>query len=160
MDKIDYLILSELLKNGQISFSDISKKLSIAPFTVKSRYSKMVKDGILQKAIINIDLAKLGYQGKVFLLITNAPNKSKLETMEALKSIGNIFVVSEIIGPYDLIAIAPVTDVNSVRTLIDNVRKLPSVQRVQFTCINDTMFPINKTYGEVLSKRAKKLATE
>ena len=158
MDKIDFLILSELLKNARISFLKIAKKLDVSPFTVQSRYNKMVNDGTIIASVVNIDLSKLGYQGKVFLLITNAPAASKSITIDALTKIKNIFVVSEIIGPFDLLAIAPVTDVDSINRLVSEVKKLPSVKRVKITCINDTMFPIGPSFGQLLSKQAYDLA--
>lgn len=158
MDEIDYLILGELVENAQISFLKIAKKIGISSFTVKSRYEKMKKEGIIVKTIVNIDLSKLGYQGKVFLLITAAPNTAKTVTMEALKKIRNIMVVSEIIGPFDLIAIAPISDLNSVRELVNEVKKIPSVQRVQITCVDDTMFPVSQTFGKMLSEQSHKLA--
>jgi Lrp/AsnC family transcriptional regulator for asnA, asnC and gidA len=158
MDKIDYLILSELLKNARVSFLKIAKKLDVSPFTVKSRYDKMVEDGIIKRSVINIDLSKLGYQGKCFLLITNAPNISKSATIDMLKKIKNIFVVSEIIGPFDLLAIAPVTDLNSIKTLVQDVKALPGVKRVKIACINDTMFPINSSFAQLMSTQANDLA--
>lgn len=47
----------------------------------------MVKNGVVRRSIITIDLSKLSYEGKVFLLITNAPNNGKAKTIEALKKI-------------------------------------------------------------------------
>ncbi len=152
------MILSELLKNAEISFLKIAKKIGISSFTVKSRYDKMKKEGIIRRSIVTIDLSKLGYQGKVFLLITNAPNAAKSVTIEALKKIKNIIVISEIIGPYDIIAIAPIIDLNSIRDLVNEVKKLDSVYSVQISCINDTMFPLNPTFGTLLSQQSLNLA--
>ena len=45
MDKLDFLILSELLKDAQTPFSTVAKKLGTSPYTVAKRYEKMVKDG-------------------------------------------------------------------------------------------------------------------
>ena len=85
MDKIDYLILGELLLDAQLSFLQIAKKLKISSFTVKSRYDKMVKEGIIRRAIINIDLSKLGYQGKDFLFITNAAKSTQRKHNQSTK---------------------------------------------------------------------------
>jgi DNA-binding Lrp family transcriptional regulator len=158
MDKIDYLILSELSKNAQASFLKIAKKIGVSSFTVKSRYDKMKKEGIIKRTVVNIDLSKLGYQGKAFLLITNAPNTPKSVVMEELKKIVDVIVVSEIIGPFDIIAIAPIIDLNSIRKLVNEIKRLSSVQRVQITCIDDTMFPVNATFGKVLSEQCLNLA--
>jgi len=158
MDELDYLILGELLLDAQNSFLQISKKLKISSFTVKSRYDKMVKEGVITRSCINIDLSKLGYQGKVFLLITNAPNHTKKATIDGLKKIRNIISVSEIMGPFDIIAIAPVTDFNSIKELVNEVKKIPSVQRVNITCINETTFPLSSTFGKILNQISRENA--
>lgn len=158
MDKIDFLILSELVKDARMPFLEIAKKLSVSPFTVKSRYEKMVEDGIILKSVVNINLSKLGYQAKAFLFITTSPGIGKSVAIDGLKKIRNIIVVSEIIGPFDLLAIAPVTDLNSVKTLVQEVKKLPSVKRVKISCIDSTMFPLNETFGKIVSEHAFELA--
>lgn len=153
MDKLDYLILSNLLKDAQMPFMALAKKLGVSPYTVRKRYHRMKKEGVIKKSIVSIDLSKLGYQGKAFLMITNSPSYDKSVTLASLMKIKNIMVISEIIGPFDIIAVAPVTDLNSIRALADAVRKLPSVQRVEITCINDTAFPINSSFGQVISQK-------
>ncbi len=155
MDELDYLILGELLKNARLPFLKIAQKLGISSFTVKSRYEKMKEAGIILKTVVNVDLSRLGYQGKVFLLITNTSNQAKSVTIEALKKIRNIIVVSEIIGPFDLIAIAPIIDFNSIKALVNEVKKIPSVQKVSISCVNDTMFPIDPTFGKSLSQQSQ-----
>ncbi len=158
MDEIDFLVLGELLLDAQMSFLQIAKKLKISSFTVKSRYDKMVKEGIIHRTIINIDLSKIGYQGKIFLFITNSPSQPKERTIKALKTMRNILVVSEIIGPYDIIAIAPTIDFKNIEELISQIKKIPSVQHVNVTCISDTSFPLSLTFGKILSKSSHETA--
>ena len=159
MDKLDYLILSELLKDAQRSFLTISKKLGVSPSTIAKRYEKMKEDGTITRSVISLDLSKLGYQGKAFLMITNAPNKDKSATIDFLKRIRNIMVITEIIGAFDILAIAPVSDLNSVKALVREIKKIPSVQQVEITCINDTAFPVNSSFAEVLSRKCLYLST-
>lgn len=159
MDKIDYLILGELLLDAQTSFLQIAKKLKISSFTVKSRYDKMLQEGVIFRSSLCINLSKLGYQGKIFLQITNAPNQAKKATVDALKQMRNIISVSEIIGPFDVIAVAPITDFNSIEDLVSQVKKIPSVQRVSITCIKETSFPLSQTFGKILSKSSQETAT-
>jgi DNA-binding Lrp family transcriptional regulator len=159
IEKLDLLILSELAKDPQVSFVKIAKKLGTSPYTVRRRYERMKKEGIINKCIVSIDLSKLGYQGKAFLLITISPNRDKSTTISALKKIRNIIVVTEIIGPFHLLAIAPITDLASIKTLVNAVKSAPNVQRVKIACINDTYYPINPSFGRVLSRQTYKLAT-
>jgi Lrp/AsnC family transcriptional regulator, regulator for asnA, asnC and gidA len=158
MDKLDYLILSELLKDAQMSFLTIAKKLGTSPYTITKRYEKMKKDGTILREIVSIDLSKLGYQGKTFLMITNRPDTKRGATVEALKKIKGIITMSEIIGAFDVIAIIPVSDLNSIKAAVKAVKKLPSVQQVEVTCTEDTAFPINASFGEILSKKCLNLA--
>ena len=158
MDEIDYLILSELLTDAQAPFLKIATKIGISPFTVKKRYEKMKKEGVIIRTVVNINLAKLGYQGKAFLLITNSPNTPKSATIEGLKKIKNVIASSEIIGSFEIIAVAPIIDLESLRTLVNEVRKLPSVQSVKIACINDTTFPLSSTFSIVMSQQCQNLA--
>jgi DNA-binding Lrp family transcriptional regulator len=123
------------------------------------RYERMKKEGIIHNRIVSIDMSKLGYQGKAFLLITISPNQGKADAISALKKIRNIIVVTEIIGPFDILAIAPVIDLDSIRTLVNEVKRSPNVQRVEVACISDTNFPLNPSFGRVLSKKSYDLAT-
>jgi len=109
----------------------------------------MKEDGTIKHCSISINLSRIGYQGKVFLMITNAPNHDKSKTIDALKKMRNIFIISEIIGDFEIIGIAPVKDMNSLKTLVNKIKKLPSVNKVEITIINDTAFPVNSHFGEI-----------
>jgi DNA-binding Lrp family transcriptional regulator len=158
MDEIDCAIICELLKDSQKSFLQISKKLGISSFTVKSRYDKMVKDGVIRGTMINLDLSKLGYQGEVLLLITNMPSQTKEATIKALKKIENILFIGETLGPYDIIAFAPVTDFNDLKNLTNQIKKIPSVQRVNICFADETDYPISPNYGKSLCKSSNEKA--
>jgi DNA-binding Lrp family transcriptional regulator len=160
MNKIDYLILSELEKDAARSFVDIAKKVGATPCTVKRRYEKMKKDGIIFGCTISINLGRLGYQGKTFLLITLTPNSNKSETISYVRSIKNVLIVTQTIGPYDLIAIAPITDLKSVQDLLAEARKAPNIQRVEFFCVNNLDFPVSPNYGTMLSEKSKSIASK
>ena len=149
MDEIDLKIIRELIKDAQTPFLRIAKKLGVSPETVRKRYGKMKEEGTIKHCSVSIDLSRIGYQGKVFLMITNAPNYDKSKTIAALKKMQNVFLVSEIIGDFEIIGIAPVKDLNSLRTLVRKIKKLPSVNRVEFTLINDTAFPVNAQFGKL-----------
>ncbi len=159
MDRLDYLILSELLKNAQASFSKIANMLKTSPYTVKRRYENMKNEGVIYGSTISIDIGKIGYQGKVFLLITISPQQNSSSTISNLTKIRNIIVVTELIGPYDILCIGPVSDLASVRELVLEVKKAPGVQRVEVALINDTNFPVNESFGKTLSQKSYELAT-
>lgn len=152
MDEIDILILRELMKDAQTSFLRIAKKLDVSPETVRKRYQKMKIEGIIKQCSVSIDLSKIGYQGKVFLMITSAPNHDKSKTIAVLKKMRNVFVVTEIIGDFGILGIAPVKDLESLNILVNKIKEELSVKRVEIALINDTEFPINRRFGELFLK--------
>ena len=158
MERLDLLILSELMKDAQVSFAELAKKLGTSPYAIRSRYARMKQEGIIYKSTVCIDLSKLGYQGRVFLLITVSPQQPKNETVLALKKIKNVITVTEIIGAFDLLAMAPVSDFNSIRMLVDEVNRAPNVERVEIVCVNEIFFPTSRNLQKILSKRSQGLA--
>jgi hypothetical protein len=92
-------------------------------------------------------------------MITNSPSKGKSVTIAALKKMRNIIVVTEILGAFDILAIAPVTDLNSIKTLVNDVKKLESVQHVEITFIDDTILPVNSNFSKLFRKKSHELAT-
>ena len=99
-----------------------------------------------------------GLSGQAFLLITLTPNGNKSETISYLKTIKNIIVVTEIIGSYDILAIAPITDLKSIQTIVKEARKAPYLQRVELACIDDINFPVSPNFGTILSQKSQALA--
>jgi Lrp/AsnC family leucine-responsive transcriptional regulator len=160
MDKLDYMILSELHKDGLISFVDIAKNLNSTPCKVRRHYEKMRNDGVIYGFVATINLEKLGYEGKVFLMITLVSNVKKTETVEYLMGLRNVIGVVETIGPSDLIAIAPITDLASIQELITKTKKAPNVQKVDFYCISNVDFPMGRTFDEMLTKRCLDIASK
>jgi DNA-binding Lrp family transcriptional regulator len=159
MDKIDYQILSELLLDSTLTFVKIAEKIGVSTYTVRRRYEKMKNEGVIFSHIVSIDLSKIGYQGKAFLLITTSPNGNKSEIISLLKKIKNIIVVTETLGPYDILAIAPITDLESIHKLFREARKIPEVQKIQITCNSDFGFPVGLNFRKILSRKALELAS-
>jgi len=119
----------------------------------------MKSEGIIFGCVVSIDLSKLGYQGKAFLMITTSPNCIKSETIEFVKKITDVIVVSEIIGFFDILAIAPVRDIKNISRIVNEVRDLPGIERVEVTFTDDTSFPVKANYSELFSRRSLNMAT-
>ncbi len=149
MDENDLYILRELVKDGQMPLSSIARKLGVSPETVRTRYRKLKEERTIVHGSVTIDISKLGYQGKVFLMITNAPNHDKSKTIEALKKIRNIFIIGEMIGDFEIIALAPVKDMVCLKELVNKIKKIPGVNQVEITLIDDTTFPVNTRFGDL-----------
>jgi DNA-binding Lrp family transcriptional regulator len=153
MDELDFRIFNELLKDPLMSFSSIAKNVGASLYTVKKRYEKMREEKFLFNPIIAIDLSKIGYEGKAFLMITEAPNYEKAKTIQGLAKIRNIISITEVVGVFDILAIAPIIDLNDFMTLVKKVKELPGVLKVEVTLIKDTDFPISLNFNRTIAKK-------
>jgi DNA-binding Lrp family transcriptional regulator len=153
MDETDKKIIAELAKDVQMPFARIAKRIGVSPDTVRKRYQKMKKEGTIFRSTIIIDLSKIGYQGKAILMITNTPNQDMTTTIDILKKMPNIFTFSEIVGDADVLAIAWVKDLKSIITLVNNIKKAPSVDRVETSFINDPFFPISHNFNKLYQQK-------
>lgn len=149
MDEIDLNIIKELKKNAEIPFLKIAKQLGVSPKTIHARYKKMKEKGIIAHSTISIDISKIGYQGKAYLMITNAPNQDPDLTINAINQMQDIFLVAEILGEFDVLAITLVRDVESFAKLVQEVKALPSVSQVDFVIATDKSFPVDEKYDKL-----------
>ena len=149
MDETDLNIIRELKKNAQQSFLKISKKLGLSPKTVQTRYKKMIEKGIITKPTISLDLSKIGYEGKAYLMITNAPNQDESQTVEALNQMQDVIIVADAIGDFDVLAIALIRNMKNFAKLVQDVKKVPSVGQIEFALVTDRTFPVDKCYDHI-----------
>jgi DNA-binding Lrp family transcriptional regulator len=158
MDRLDHLILDEMLEDATQSYVQVAKKIGTTPYTVRRRFETMKKQGKILGSHVSLDLAKLGYQGKAFLFITVGSEADRSETIAYLKKIKNVIVVTELIGPYEIMAVAPISDLKSIQTLVKEAKNAPNVGKVKVACINDTKFPISPNFGKLLKEKLNKNA--
>lgn len=151
MDETDLEILQLLVRSPQEPFYRIAKKVGVSPRTVQKRLQKMKEAGMIHCFSIIIDLSKLGYQGEAYLQITNAPGYDKATTIEGLKGIPNIFLITEIIGDFDVMAIAAVKDYKSIVKMVNTIKQMPSVEKVETDFVTETQFPATTKFTEQLT---------
>jgi Lrp/AsnC family transcriptional regulator, regulator for asnA, asnC and gidA len=150
MDEVDKQIIGELAKDARMAFSRIAKEIGVSTETVRKRYQRMKKEGTIIRSTIVIDLSKIGYEGKTILKITNTPNHDIAVTMDLLSKMPDIFLSKEVLGDADALAIAPFKDLKSTVALINNLKKAPSVDRVEISNITNTFFPVTKDFNKLL----------
>jgi Lrp/AsnC family transcriptional regulator for asnA, asnC and gidA len=153
MDETDLAILRLLVKNPQAPFYRIAKKVGVSPWTAQNKVQKMKEEGLILCSSIIVDLSKLGYQGEAYLQITNVSGYDKALTIEGLKGIPNIFLITEIIGDFDILAIAAVKDYQSIVNMVKTIKQLPSVDKVETDFVTETQFPATTKFAEQLTPK-------
>ena len=120
LDRIDQQILAALIENPTESFLKIAKKLDISPSTVKKRYDKM-KNRVFTNPFVVIDLSKLGFQGKAFLLVSNSNEGNPQLTLDKLHKMPNVFLIAETVGKFDFIAYVAFRDIKEIEKIINEI---------------------------------------
>ena len=143
MDNIDLHILKRIMENPTEPFLRIAEEIGISPITVQKRYEKMKNRAIYPPFII-IDLTKIGYQGKAYLMVTNSSEFDSKLTVEALDQIPNVFLIAETVGKFDVIALAVFKDIKDIKEIVKKLRAEPSVKRVEVALTEETDFPLKR----------------
>jgi DNA-binding Lrp family transcriptional regulator len=131
-------------------FYNVAKIVGISPRTVELRFRKLVEENIILQSTILLNLSKIGYAGKAYISITNFPGADRCTTVNELKKIEGIFLVTQIIGDFDILAITTVKDFASIIGVMDHIRKLPSVEKADVSFFNDKTYPVNPWVYEQL----------
>lgn len=154
MKEIDLNIINELINDAQIPFRRIALKLGVSPETVRKRFEKMKTKGMINQCMISVNLEKVGYNGLVFLMIAS---KDIAGTVAHLKKMRNIICVAKTTGDSDILAIAVSKDISGLLGLVEGVKILPNVERVEiFLRTLDAPFPTSMiTHGMALLLRRK-----
>ncbi len=134
-------------------FYKVAKIIGISPRTVELRYRKLVEKQVIIKSTIRIDLSKIGYEGKAFIYITISPNAEKYIIIEELKEINGIYLIAEIMGNYDILAILAVKDFDSIMEVMDRIRKIPSVEKTDISFVQDTTYPMSRWINKQIPQK-------
>jgi Lrp/AsnC family transcriptional regulator for asnA, asnC and gidA len=67
IDKLDRQILSILMRNGKIPYTEIAKQLFVSGGTIHVRMNKLIDMGVVQGYNLSVDYGRLGYDITAFL---------------------------------------------------------------------------------------------
>ncbi|MEM4280896.1 MAG: Lrp/AsnC family transcriptional regulator [Candidatus Caldarchaeum sp.] len=129
VDDLDKKILSILYEDGRASFAEIGRRLGVSENTVRFRFNRMVKNGVIRRVTALTDHAKLGLKNSAALMIKIEP--SELENvLEVLKSIREVYNIYQLSGDYEAIAVVIGYDLNHVRQVVESIKKIEGVLSV------------------------------
>ncbi len=120
LDQIDAKILKILLKEARTSFTDIAKECKITIGAVRMRYKNMVKAGIINGQIMQVNPQSLGYKCVADIgIITSMDNEKKVS--EFLKTRPYIQHILGLFGKYNLGVKVALKDVKQLTEIIDDL---------------------------------------
>ncbi|BAJ51478.1 transcriptional regulator, AsnC family [Candidatus Caldarchaeum subterraneum] len=147
VDELDLKILNILFEDGRASFADIGRKLGVSENTVRFRFQKLVKTGVIRKVTVLVDHVKLGLKNSAALMLKIDPTKINrvLDELKQLREIANIYQLS---GDFDAIAVAYGRDLDHIREIVEQIKKIPGIISVN-TLVTLRVVKTDTRYGLV-----------
>ena len=132
IDSLDKQILSILMRDATIPYTEIAKELIISGGTVHVRMKKLHEMGVVVSANLIIDPSKIGYDICAFLGIFLEKGSEYNKAVDAMKKIEEIVELHYTTGTYSMFAKIICKDTQNLRQVLnEKIQAIPGVQRTE-----------------------------
>jgi len=123
VDELDRGIIEALQLNGRESFRGIASRLGVSEATVRSRYARLVGEGILQVVAVTNPLG-LGFDQALVGLKTSGPPGAVADALARWPEVDYVVVTA---GQFDLVVEIVASDRHELLELTNRMRRLDGV---------------------------------
>ncbi len=132
LDNIDKQILQLLMKNAQMPYTEIAKKLFVSSGTVHVRMKKMIQAGVVKGSQLTVDHALLGYDLTAFVGIFLIKSSHYDEVLEELLRIPEVISCHYITGNYNMFIKIVCRDTKHLRLILhDRMQTINGIDRTE-----------------------------
>lgn len=132
IDKIDKEILSLLMQDAMMPYTEIAKKVFVSGGTVHVRMNRLRELGIVRGSQLQIDYARLGYDVKAFLGIYLQRNSLYDKVVAQLKKIPEVVELNYTTGNYSMFVKIICRDTEHLRLVLhDKIQKIDGIERTE-----------------------------
>lgn len=132
LDDLDKNILSILMQNAKVSYTDIAKELFVSGGTIHVRMKKLEQMGLVKGAELKVDYAALGFDITAFLGIYLDKSSLFDEVSKQLESIPEIVSIHYTTGTYSMFIKIICRDTQHLRDVLhDKVQLIEGIQRTE-----------------------------
>ena len=129
LDKLDFKILSILMKDARIPYTEIAKSLSVSGGTIHVRMKKLEEMGVVKSAHLELDYTMLGYDITSFLGIFLERSSMYDKVVKDLKEITEVVGAHYTTGQFNIFVKIICKDTNHLRKVIQKIQEVNGVQR-------------------------------
>ena len=130
LQKIDYKILKELLKDGRKSFTTIAKECCTSKDVIWNHYRELKKAGIVIGATIQFNYQKFGYSG-VAMIMLSVESQYLAEVLERLKETPDINTFRHYNATHNLAAIAMLKNLRDLERVKEIINKQGKINEIK-----------------------------
>jgi Lrp/AsnC family transcriptional regulator for asnA, asnC and gidA len=131
IDNIDRGILSELMINAKVPYTEIAKKLIVSAGTIHVRMKKMEEAGVVKNSRLHINYELLGFDLTAFLGIYLEKGSTYTDVIQQLNLIPEIVEAHYTTGVYSIFAKIRCKNTKHMRQILNE--KIQSIKGIQRT---------------------------
>ncbi len=132
IDNLDYQIISILMEDASIPYTEIAKKINVSGGTIHVRMKKLQELGIVKGSSLVIDYAKLGYDITAFLGIYLENSTFYDQAVLELEAIPEVVNVHYTTGNYSMFVKIICRDTQHLREVLhDKIQKVNGIARTE-----------------------------
>ena len=132
IDNTDLKILSLLMQDANMAYTEIGKRIFVSGGTVHVRMNKLKQMGIVRGSQLVIDHAKLGWDISAFLGIYFDKSSLYEEVARQLKDIPEVVNIHYTTGIYSIFAKIVCRDTGHLREVLhDKIQRVSGIQRTE-----------------------------
>ena len=132
IDKIDRGILSELMINAKVPYTEIAKKLIVSAGTIHVRMKKMEDAGIVKNSRLHINYELLGFDMTAFLGIYLEKGSTYTDVIKQLNLIPEIVEAHYTTGVYSIFAKIRCKNTKHMRQILnEEIQSIKGIQRTE-----------------------------
>lgn len=141
MDKLDYKILKILQVQGNISNTELAKKVGVSTTACWNRTQKLIKEGYIESITAQLNPEKLGRP--LLVLVGVILEQSNAESFKIFElAVLNIPIITECVllsGEYDYWLKIRVSDIKDYQKIyVETLLELPGVKQIRsFFALNE-----------------------
>jgi len=134
IDNIDRSILSELMINAKVPYTEIAKKLIVSAGTIHVRMKKMEEAGIVKNSRLHINYELLGFDLTAFLGIYLEKGSTYTDVIQQLNLIPEIVEAHYTTGVYSIFAKIRCKNTKHMRQILnEEIQSIKGIQRTETT---------------------------
>jgi Lrp/AsnC family transcriptional regulator for asnA, asnC and gidA len=132
IDKLDRQILSMLMMDSTIPYTEIAKELVISAGTVHVRMKKLIDTGVVVGSHLEINPSKVGYDICAFLGIFLDKGSEYNDSVARLKKVPEVVELHYTTGAYSMFAKIICRDTQHLREVLnEQIQAIKGVQRTE-----------------------------
>ena len=132
IDNIDRGILSELMINAKVPYTEIAKKLIVSAGTIHVRMKKMEEAGIVKNSRLHINYELLGFDMTAFLGIYLEKGSTYTDVIQQLNLIPEIVEAHYTTGVYSIFAKIRCKNTKHMRQILnEEIQTIKGIQRTE-----------------------------